>query len=105
MEQDKSWDLNIFFREDWTEEEGTTVSDNLIINPCVYVITDGEFVDHIYTDILIDCTYAETRYIASQRPVHEYGEDWFETLPSFLAIAPPRIQSLLATLPDPYTVT
>lgn len=29
-------DLNIFFREDWSEEAGTTWSDTLTIDPYIY---------------------------------------------------------------------
>ena len=97
----KEWDLNIFFREDWTEETGTTWDNVITINPVVYSF-DSERSDNWYTDILYTTTFAEARYLRSQYPESEYGMDWTDSLQGFLEIAPPRLKALLGTLPDAY---
>ena len=95
----KDWDLNIFFREDWSEETGTTWDNVITINPIVYT-WDGERSDNWYTDILYTTTFAEARFLRSQYPEAEYGMDWTDSLSNFLDIAPPRLKLLLATLPN-----
>jgi hypothetical protein len=95
----KEWDLNIFFREDWDEENGTTWDNVITINPVVWTM-DGETTSNWYTDILFTTTFAEARYLRSQYPEDEYGMDWTDSLKGFLEVAPPRLVSLLGTLPD-----
>jgi hypothetical protein len=96
----KEWDLNIFFKEDYdVETEETTWEDVLTINPVVWTSNDG-MTDNWYTDIIFKTTFAEARYLRSQYPENEYGSDWTDTLENFLEIAPPRLASLLRTLPD-----
>lgn len=97
----KDWDLNIFFKEDWTHEDGTTWENVITINPVVYSY-DRETSDNWYTDILYKTTFAEARYLRSQYPEEEYGTDWTDTLEHFLEIAPPRLVELLRELPDAY---
>lgn len=91
----KTWDLNIYFLEvepdEWLE--------TLKINPCIY-ISGPEGTDHIYTETVWDLTFAETRYIVSQRPADEWGSDWWEFADNFAEIAPPRIKKLIDLLPD-----
>jgi hypothetical protein len=101
----KGWDLNIFFRDLGHDDNGDNQwSPTLTINPVVYV-TEIDSSKHIYTDILIECDFAESRYIISERPSEEWGDDWFETLEHFLQIAPPRIAEILRDLPNADTVT
>jgi hypothetical protein len=95
----KDWDLNIFFREDWSEETGTTWENVITINPIVYT-WDGERSDNWYTDILYTTTFAEARFLRSQYPEADYGMDWTDSLSNFLDIAPPRLKLLLASLPN-----
>jgi hypothetical protein len=96
---EKTWDLNVFF-----EDLGDEVADVITINPVVYVV-DQNRSNRIYTDIIIKATFAESRYIRSQRPVEEYGYDWFEDKDYFLSMNPTsRIKDLLAQLPDPNTL-
>lgn len=95
----KDWDLNIFFREEWDEENGTTWDNVITINPIVYT-WDGDRSDNWYTDILYTTTFSEARYLRSQYPENEYGMDWTDSLQGFLEIAPPRLASLLRTLPN-----
>lgn len=94
------WDLNIFFREDYdVDTDETTWEDVITINPVVYM-WDDERCDNWYTDILFTTTFAEARYLRSQYPENEYGMDWTDSLDGFLKIAPPRLASLLRTLPN-----
>jgi hypothetical protein len=95
----KDWDLNIFFREDWDEENGTMWDNVITINPIVYS-WDAERSDNWYTDILYTTTFSEARYLRSQYPENEYGMDWTDSLQNFLEIAPPRLKALLGTLPN-----
>lgn len=97
----KDWDLNIFFREDWDEENGTTWDDVLTINPVLYMY-DSNSSDNHYTDILWTTTFAEARYLRSQYPENEYGSDWTDTISNFIEIAPPRLKALALTLPNAY---
>ena len=97
---EKDWDLNIFFKEVWDENVEEYVPDDVItINPVVYM-WDAERSDNWYTDISFTTTFAEARYLRSQYPENEYGYDWTDSLRGFLEIAPPRLKSLLGTLPD-----
>lgn len=98
----KEWDLNIFFKEDYDVDTEETTWDNVLtINPVVWTSNDG-MTDNWYTDIIYTTTYAEARYLRSQYPEDEYGSDWTDTLDHFLDVAPPRLRSLLGTLPSPY---
>ena len=99
------WDLNIFFKEDWDELNDESVyEDVLTINPVVWTKLDDGSTQTNYSEILYKTTFAEARYLRSQYPEKEYGDDWTDTLENFLAIAPPRLRSLLGTLPDPSTI-
>lgn len=90
-------DLNIFFREDWTEEEGTTWSETLTIDP--YIYEDDERGTRKYeTPLLIECTPSETAEILKHYPESEYGSDWWAFADEVLEIAPARIASLIKTI-------
>ena len=94
MPQSK-WDLNIFFRDLGLDENGTNQwANTLTINPCLYKTGDG-YTDHTYTDVCIETTFAETRYIISERPEDQYGSDWFEFMDNFMQIAPPRVAKMI----------
>jgi hypothetical protein len=96
---EKAWDLNIYFVEDYNEEtDETTNSDTLRINPALWM-SDGDTSNVEYSNWYIDTTFAETRYLVSQYPEDEYGYDWTDSLEAFLEIAPPRLKSVLLTLP------
>jgi len=95
----KEWDLNIYFVEDYdVETEETTNSATLRINPVLWTLQDGGS-DTIDSNWYIDTTFAETRYLRSQYAEDEYGHDWTDSLTNFLDIAPPRLKSVLLTLP------
>ena len=92
------WDLNLFYADLGTGEDGENHWDDVItISPSVY---DEDGPMHHYTDIVFKTTFAEARYISSVRPIEQWGDDWFEDLDNFLEVAPPRIASLLKALPD-----
>jgi hypothetical protein len=97
----KDWDLNIFFREDWNEDDGTTWEDVVTINPVLYMY-NSERSDNHYTDIIWKTTFAEARYLRSVYPENEYGMDWTDSISHFLEIAPPRLKSLAMALPNAY---
>jgi hypothetical protein len=90
-------DLNIFYREDWTEETGTTWSDTLTIDPYIYE-QDGYGSRKYETGLLIECTPTETAVIAEHYPENEYGADWWDFVENFMAFAPPRVASLIKTI-------
>lgn len=105
MSKIQDWDLNVFFEEVWDELHEEYVSADVIsINPVLWTLDNG--VSNVtYTNILYKTTFAEARYLRSQYPEKTYGYDWTDSLASFLEIAPPRLRSLLSTLPDPNTVS
>ncbi|CAB4242299.1 hypothetical protein UFOVP222_116 [uncultured Caudovirales phage] len=105
MSKVQDWDLNIYFPEEWNEEADDYISaDTIRINPVLWVMEDG--VSNVtYSNKVIQTTFAETRYIRSQYPEIDFGYDWTDSLTNFLNIAPPRLHSLLATLPEPMDMT
>lgn len=93
----KTLDLNIFYREDWDAENGTTWSDTLTIDPYIYE-QDGYGTRKYEVHQLIECTPSETKQIALHYPEDEYGSDWWDFVENFLPFAPPRIASLLKAI-------
>lgn len=106
----KTIDLNIFYREEftpedeWTDEDsnwgetaGTTWAKTLTIDPYVY-LEDSRGTRKYETDMLIECTPTETALIAEHYPEDEYGSDWWDFAENFLAFAPPRIASLIKAI-------
>jgi len=90
-------DLNIFYREDWNEEDGTTWSDTLTIDPYIYE-EDEQGTRRYETSLLIECTPTETAVLAQHYPESEYGSDWWDFAENLLQFAPPRIVSLINTI-------
>lgn len=76
MQGYRTLDLNIFYRENWTEETGTTWSDTLTIDPYIYE-SSGSGVYKYDTNVLIECDEFETQWLAEQFPENEYGSDWW----------------------------
>jgi hypothetical protein len=90
-------DLNIFYREDWNEDDGTTWAETLTIDP--YIYEEDEHGTRKYElDLLIECTPAETAVLAQHYPEQEYGSDWWDFMENLMQFAPPRIASLLKTI-------
>jgi hypothetical protein len=74
--EERILDLNIFYREDWTPEDGTTWSETFTIEP--YIRESDEYgVRNIETGVLIECDEYETAYLAKQFPEWEYGSDFW----------------------------
>lgn len=97
----KEWDLNIFFKEIWDDHQDEYVLDKVLtINPVVWSQDESGATDTNYTDMLIQTTFAEARYLRSQYPESEYGDDWTDSLDNFMKVAPVRLRSLLETLPE-----
>jgi hypothetical protein len=76
VDLERTLDLNIFYREDWSKESGTTWSDTLTIEAYIYE-SDAYGVRKYDTGVLIECDEYETAFIAEQFPMEEYGSDWF----------------------------
>ncbi len=70
-------DLNIFYREDWSEETETTWSETFTIEPYVRVYDDNGAVYNIETGVLIECDEFETQELSYQYPMDEYGSDFW----------------------------
>lgn len=100
----KEWDLNIFFEEVWDDNVEEYVNDTVLtINPVLWTQENGA-TNNEYSEIVWKTTFAEARYLRSQYPENEYGYDWTDTLEHFMEIAPPRLRSLVATLPLPESI-
>lgn len=90
-------DLNIFYREDWDPEAGTTWSKTLTIDP--YIYEDDEYGTRKYeTSLLIECTPEETAVIAKHYPSNEYGADWWDFFDNFKEVGPASIVELINTI-------
>jgi hypothetical protein len=74
--EERVLDLNIFYREDWTKEGGTTWSPTFTIDPYIRV-SDNDGVRNIETGHLVECDEYETAYLAKQFPEDEYGSDFW----------------------------
>ena len=74
--EERVLDLNIFYREDWTKEGGTTWSPTFTIDPYIRV-SDKDGIRNIETGYLIECDEYETAYLAEQFPESEYGSDFW----------------------------
>ena len=74
--EERILDLNIFYREDWTKEGGTTWSPTFTIDPYIRV-SDKDGIRNIETGYLIECDEYETAYLAKQFPEDEYGSDFW----------------------------
>ena len=94
----KVLDLNIFYREEWDEEERETYwADTLTID--VYIREDDiHGLRNRETGMLIECTPDETAIIAKHYPEEEYGSDWWDFADNLLEFAPPRVASLIKSV-------
>ena len=90
-------DLNIFYREDWTEEAGTTWSDTLTIDTYIYE-QDGYGTRKYEAGLLIECTPEETAVIAKHYPEAEYGSDWWDFIDNFELVGPASIVDQIKTI-------
>ena len=96
MSSFRTLDLNIFYREEWTREAGTTYSSEFIIEPYVYE-SDAHGTRKYDTGIIIECDAYETAYLAKQFPESEYGFD-FWIFKDEVDIPSRRIAKILASI-------
>lgn len=94
---DRTIDLNIFYREDWDAEKGTTWSDTLTIDPYIYE-QDEHGTRKYETSLLIECTAEETAEIAKHYPPEEYGSDFWDFFDNFEQFGPSNIVELIRTI-------
>jgi hypothetical protein len=69
-------DLNIFYREDWSPETGTTWSETFTIDPYIRESDDYGIRNH-ETGLTIECDAFETQWLAEQFLESEYGSDFW----------------------------
>jgi hypothetical protein len=92
----QAWDLNIFFEDLGRDDNGENQwAEVLSINPVLWTQYQDGSTDNDYKEIVWKTTFAEARYIRSQYPEEDYGDDWTTTMESFIQIAPPRIKATL----------
>jgi len=70
-------DLNIFYREGWTEGEGSTWASTFTIEPYIRTYDDNGAVYNTETGVLIECDEFETEWLSEQFPANEYGDDFW----------------------------
>ena len=91
-------DLNIFYRENWTEEIGTTWSNTLTIEPYIRTYEDNGAVHNTETGVLIECDEFETQWLAEQFPAEEYGDDFWISADE-VVVPSRRIKNILKSIP------
>lgn len=100
----REYDLNVFYKDlGINERTGENEwADVYTIQPSAYFVEqDTFFSDRTYLEAF-DLTLAETRMLAPDFPIEEWGDDFFITLESFVSIAkaiPDRVSAILSTLP------
>lgn len=95
-ETTKAYDLNIFYKEDWSEEEGTTWSNNLWMQ--IYLYINDELGSRTYEGPIFELSLAETRAIAPDFPEDEYGTDFWTGVDAFLETAQTVPESIMTHL-------
>lgn len=74
---EKVLDLNIFYKEFYTERLGTWWDDKLTIEAYVRTSEDSGAVYNTETGVVIKCDLYETQYLQKQFPEDEYGSDFW----------------------------
>jgi hypothetical protein len=92
-ESTKAYDLNIFYEERWDEELGTTWDEQLTMQ--VYLYINDHLGSRTYEGDLRKLTLAETRAIAPDFPMDEYGTDFWTGVDAFLEECKACPQSIL----------
>jgi hypothetical protein len=103
----REYDLNVFYEDlglnDLDEYE---VADVFTIQPSVYELHPDGRSTRVYLESF-KLSLAETRVIAPDFPIEEFGEDFFITLDAFYKQSkalPGRVKQILDTLPPAYDV-
>lgn len=107
----KYWDINVWFRDLGTDENGIEqCSDTITLNPAIYVLESDtgsvyDAVYKVYTGILYECNAEETASIREHRKEMEYGYDWWDFRDELYALEISKgINDFLNDLPDPYSI-
>lgn len=98
----QEYDLNVFYAEEYDDEQGYYWSEQLTIQPSKYVAYSDGRVDRRYLESF-KLSLAETRAIAPDFPMEEWGSDFFISLEAFkehCKALPGRVNQILDTLPD-----
>ena len=101
------YDLNVFYAEDWSEEKGTTWDECYTIQPSAYYVTKDTWISNRVYLQSFRLTLEETRAIAPDFPMDEWGSDFFLTLDYFISTCkalPNSVKSALDKLPDINTI-
>jgi len=99
MQGYRTYDLNIFYREEWDEVTKTAHHTDLLTIDVYIYESDGEGARKYDTGVIFDCDEFETSEIAKQFPVEEYGLDWWIFLDEVI-IPTRRIMNILSQLPE-----
>lgn len=100
--QVSEYDLNVFYAEDYNDEQGYYFEDVFTIQPSKYVAYSDGMVNRRYLESF-KLSLAETRAIAPDFPAEEWGSDFFISLEAFkehCKTLPGRVNQILDTLPD-----
>ena len=92
------YDLNVFYAENYSEEKGTTWDEIYTIQPSVYFVTKDTWVANRMYMEAFTLTLEETRAIAPDFPISEWGDDFFITLEYFISTCKTLPESLKAKL-------
>lgn len=98
----QEYDLNVFYAEEYDDEQGYYWSEQLTIQPSKYVAYSDGRVDRRYLESF-KLSLEETRAIAPDFPMDEWGSDFFIGLEAFKETCktlPGRVNQILDTLPD-----
>ena len=94
----REYDLNIFY-----EDLGDELADVYTIQPSAYFVEEDNWSSYRTYLEAFKLDLSETRMLAPDFPIDEWGTDFFITLDSFLNTAktiPNRVSAILSLLPD-----
>jgi hypothetical protein len=98
----RDYDLNFWYKDDWTEETGTTWADTLSLQ--IYLYISDERGTRKYEGEVIELDLAESAVIRMQFPDTEYGTDWWVFLSGLAneGQIPASLNAKLNKLVSPY---
>lgn len=104
----KEYDLNVFYEDLGEDKNGKNQwADVYTIQPSAYFVEEDEWNSYRTYMEPFKLTLLETRALAPDFPMDDYGDDFFITLDSFVNRAkamPDRVSAILSMLPDIDTV-
>jgi hypothetical protein len=95
----KTYDLNIFYREEWDDVNKTAYYTDLLTIEAYIYESDSYGTRKYETGLIFDCDEYETLELAKQFPIEEYGTDWWIFLDE-VEIPTRRMSRILNQLPD-----